>query len=74
MSMPPRPVMIAATGAVLFGALTVSGGVAPAAPSPAPAPGPTSASSSDDIADMVMDAIARQAPPTTTAVPAPPAG
>ena len=70
----PRPGAIAATAAVLFGALAVGGGIAAAAPSPAPGPGPASTSSSDEIADMVMDAIQRPAPPTTTPVPAPPAG
>ncbi|MBB3602090.1 hypothetical protein FHT40_001723 [Mycolicibacterium sp. BK556] len=56
--------------AALFGALTV--GTATAAPSPTPTPGPASTSSSDEIADMVMDAIDRQAPPATPVPPPPP--
>jgi len=63
----------AAATATLFGALVVAGGVAAAAPTPAPAPGTPRTSSSDEIADMVMDAIQNQ-PPTTLPVPPPPAG
>jgi hypothetical protein len=48
-------------------------GTASAEPTPLPAPGPAT-SSSDDLADMVMDAIQHGEPaaPTTTPVPAPP--
>jgi hypothetical protein len=48
-------------------------GTANAEPTPAPAPGPTT-STSDELADMVMDAIGHGGPiaPTTTPVPAPP--
>jgi hypothetical protein len=70
----PRPGAIAAVTAVAFGALATAAGIALAAPSPAPTPGPETTSSSDEIADMVMDAIQRPAAPTTTPVPAPPAG
>lgn len=48
-------------------------GAASAEPTPLPAPGPTT-SSSDELADMVMDAIQPGTPAvtTTTPVPAPP--
>jgi hypothetical protein len=48
-------------------------GTASAEPTSAPAPGPTT-SSSDELTDMVMDAIrpGGSAAPTTTPVPAPP--
>jgi hypothetical protein len=47
-------------------------GTASAEPTQAPAPGPTS--TSDELADMVLDAIQHGNPaaPTTTPVPAPP--
>jgi hypothetical protein len=47
-------------------------GTASAEPTQTPAPGPTS--TSDELADMVMDAIQHGDPaaPTTTPVPAPP--
>jgi hypothetical protein len=57
-----------ATAAVLLGAPAVAAG----APSAPPAPAQPITSSSDEIADMVMDAI-QQAPPTLP-VPPPPAG
>lgn len=60
--------------AALFGALAWAGGVAAAAPRPTPAPVPPTTSSSDEIADMVMDAIQQSPPPPSTPVPAPPAG
>jgi hypothetical protein len=48
-------------------------GVANAEPTPQPAPGPATTSTSDELADMVMDAIQHGgASPTTTPVPAPP--
>ena len=47
-------------------------GTASAEPAPLPAPSPTT-SSSDELTDMVMDAIQHDGPaPTTTPVPAPP--
>ncbi|BBY57604.1 hypothetical protein [Mycolicibacterium sarraceniae] len=57
-----------------FGALTLAGGIATAAPTPTPTPTPglTTTSSSDEIADMVMDAIAQPAPPAPMAPPLPP--
>jgi hypothetical protein len=58
--------------AAVFGVLAATGGIAAAAPSPAPAPGPTKTSSSDEIADMVMDAIQNPAAPTTVPPVAPP--
>lgn len=62
--------------AAVFGVLAIAGGTAAAAPSPTPAPGPAKTSSSDEIADMVMDAISNQAvpPPTVPPVPPPPGG
>ncbi|WP_445168837.1 hypothetical protein ACTXG7_05625 [Mycolicibacterium sp. Dal123E01] len=68
-----RQAAIATTAAVLLGAPAVTGAVAGAAPpSPTPAPAPPSSSSTDEIADMVMDAIERQVPPNPP-LPAPPA-
>jgi hypothetical protein len=40
-------------------------------PAPAPAPKPTT-SSTDELADMVMDAIGHPATPTTTPIAPPP--
>ncbi|MCV7216764.1 hypothetical protein H7J51_15890 [Mycobacterium crocinum] len=65
--------MRAVASAALVGALVLSGGVAAAAPNPTPAPGAPNTSSSDEIADMVMDAIQQPAPLPSTPVPAPPA-
>jgi hypothetical protein len=60
--------------AAFFGALAVAGGIAAAAPSPTPVPGPARTSSSDEIADMVMDAIQQPPPPANTPPPPPPPG
>ena len=62
--------------AVAFAVIGLSAlGIATASAEPAqpPTPGPTT-SSSDDLADMVMDAIQHGGPaaPTTTPLPAPP--
>jgi len=67
-----RWLLSAAVGAVI-GLSALAIGTASAEPTPPPAPGPTT-SSSDDLADMVMDAIQHGGPaaPTTTPVPAPP--
>jgi hypothetical protein len=55
--------------AVLIGLAGLAGGVADAEPAtPTPVPGSTS----DDLADMVMDALGHGAAPTTTPVPPPP--
>jgi hypothetical protein len=57
---------------VLIGLMGLAGGVAVAEPS-SPAPAPPATSTDDELADMVMDAIANgPAAPTTTPVPAPP--
>jgi len=66
-----RWLLSAAAGAVI-GLLAFAIGTASADPIPPPAPGPTT-SSSDDLTDMVMDAIEQGGPaaPTTTPV-APP--
>ena len=66
-----RWLLSAAAGAVV-GLSAFALGTASADPTPPPAPGPTT-SSSDDLTDMVMDAIEQGGPaaPTTTPV-APP--
>jgi hypothetical protein len=48
-------------------------GTASAEPTPTPAPNPGATSTSDELADMVLDAIQHGGPaaPTTTPVPAP---
>jgi hypothetical protein len=57
---------------VLIGLSGLAGGTASAQPS-SPAPPPPPGSTSDDLADMVMDAIQQgSAAPTTTPVPGPP--
>ena len=66
-----RQAVIAVTAAVLFGALVPTGVAAAAPPSPTPAPAPPGSSSTDEITDMVMDAIERQASPNPP-LPAPP--
>ena len=66
-----RWLLSAVAGAVIgFSAFAI--GVASADPTAPPAPGPTT-SSSDDLTDMVMDAIQHSGPaaPTTTPVPSP---
>jgi hypothetical protein len=67
-----RWLLLAVAGAVI-GLSAFAIGTASADPTPPPAPGPTT-SSSDDLADMVLDAIQHggAAAPTTTPVPAPP--
>jgi hypothetical protein len=67
-----RWLLSVAAGAVI-GLSAFAIGTASADPAPPPAPSPTT-SSSDDLADMVMDAIQQGGPaaPTTTPVPAPP--
>ena len=65
--------MRAVATAALFGALALFGGVAAAAPNPTPVPGTPNTSSSDEIADMVMDAIQQPAQSPATPLPAPPA-
>jgi hypothetical protein len=67
-----RRLLSAMVGAVIgLSAFTI--GTASAEPTQPPAPGPTT-SSSDELADMVMDAIQHDGPaaPTTTPPPAPP--
>jgi hypothetical protein len=66
-----RWLLSAATGAVV-GLSAFAIGTASADPTPPPVPDPTT-SSSDDLADMVMDAIQHGGPavPTTTPVPPP---
>jgi hypothetical protein len=66
-----RWLLSAAAGAVI-GLSAFAIGTASADPTPPPAPGPTT-SSSDDLTDMVMDAIQHGGPaaPTTTPVPPP---
>jgi hypothetical protein len=57
---------------VSIGLTGLAGGVAAAEP-PSPAPTPPATSTDDELADMVMDAIANgPAAPITTPVPAPP--
>ena len=65
--------LLSAVAGALIGFCAFAIGTAGAEPTPSPAPGPTT-SSSDDLADMVMDAIQHGGPaaPTTTPVPAPP--
>ena len=65
--------LLSAAAGALIGLSAFAIGTASAEPTPPPAPGPTT-SSSDDLADMVMDAIQHGGPaaPTTTPVPAPP--
>ncbi len=67
-----RRLLSALVGAVI-GLSAFAIGTASAEPTQPPAPGPT-ASNSDELADMVMDAIQHGGPaaPTTTPVPAPP--
>ena len=65
---------VLAAGAVIA-LSTVAIGSAGAQPTQPPAPGPGHTSTSDELTDMVMDAIEHgdaTAPTTTTAVPAPP--
>ena len=66
-----RRLLSALVGAVI-GLSAFAIGTAGADPIPPPAPGPTT-SSSDDLTDMVMDAIQHSGPaaPTTTPVPSP---
>ncbi len=66
-----RWLLSAATG-VVIGLSAFAIGTANADPTPPPVPDPTT-SSSDDLADMVMDAIQHGGPaaPTTTPVPPP---
>ena len=66
-----RWLLSAAAGAVI-GLSAFAIGTAGADPTPPPVPGPTT-SSSDDLTDMVMDAIQQGGPaaPTTTPVPPP---
>ncbi len=65
--------LLSAVAGAVIGLSAFAIGTASAEPTPLPAPGPTT-SSSDDLADMVMDAIQQGGPvaPTTTPVPAPP--
>jgi hypothetical protein len=65
--------LLSAVAGVVIGLSAFAIGTASAVPTPSPAPGPTT-SSSDELTDMVMDAIqpGRPAAPTTTPVPAPP--
>jgi hypothetical protein len=67
-----RRLLSALAGAVI-GLSAFAIGTASAEPTQPPAPGPTM-SNSDELADMVMDAIQHGGPaaPTTTPVPAPP--
>jgi hypothetical protein len=60
--------------AVLIGISALSLGTAGAEPPTTPVPPPPAAatSSTDDLTDMVLDAIQHGAAPTTTPVPAPP--
>jgi hypothetical protein len=57
----------------LFVGVTASGtGVASAQPVPAPPPGPVQpGSTTEELAEMVLDAIEYEGAPSTTAVPAP---
>jgi hypothetical protein len=65
--------LLSAVAGAVIGLSAFAIGTANADPTPPPAPGPTT-SSSDDLADMVMDAIQHAGPaaPTTTPVPVPP--
>ena len=67
-----RRLLSALVGAVI-GLSAFAIGTASAEPTQPPAPGPTT-SNSDELADMVMDAIQHGGPAaqTTTPVPAPP--
>ena len=60
--------------AVLIGISALSLGTAAAEPLSTPVPPPLAAatSSTDDLTDMVLDAIQHGAAPTTTQVPGPP--
>ena len=64
--------LLSAVAGTVIGLSAFAIGTASADPTSLPAPGPTT-SSSDDLADMVMDAIQHDGPaaPTTTPVPAP---
>jgi hypothetical protein len=64
--------LLSAVAGAVIGLSAFAVGTASAEPTPPPTPGP--ASTSDELADMVMDAIQHGDPlaPTTTAVPAPP--
>jgi hypothetical protein len=68
-----RWLLSAAAGAAI-GLSAFAIGTASAEPTKPPAPGPATTSTSDELADMVMDAIQQGGPaaPTTTAVLPPP--
>ena len=65
--------LLSAVAGAVIGLSAVGIATASAEPTQPPAPGPTT-SSSDELADMVMDAVRHGGPvaPTTTPVPAPP--
>jgi hypothetical protein len=65
--------LLSAVAGAVVGLSAFAIGTASADPTAPPAPGPTT-SSSDDLADMVLDAIQHGGPaaPTTTPVPPPP--
>lgn len=59
-----------AAAAVLFVGVSVQGtGAASAQPVPTPPPGP--GSTTEELAEMVLDAIEHKGVPTTTVVPSP---
>jgi hypothetical protein len=66
--------VVAGVAGAAIGLSAFAIGTASADPTQPPAPGPPATSTSDELADMVMDAIQHGGPatPTTTVVPAPP--
>lgn len=68
-----RWLLFAVAGAVI-GLSAFAIGTASADPTQPPAPAPSTTSTSDELTDMVMDAIQHGGPaaPSTTPVPAPP--
>ena len=66
--------VLAAAASVVIGCSASVIGTASAQPTQPPVPGPGTTSTSDELADMVMDAIQHGdvGAPTTTPVPAPP--
>jgi hypothetical protein len=63
--------LLSAVAGAVIGLSAFAIGTASAEPTSPPVPGPTT-SSSDDLADMVMDAIQHGGPAAPTTTPAPP--